>query len=68
MSNDLELIKAEQQFTGFDHFFKGGSIISLIESMGLRVEEWQQLKQDMPWLSEELAEQVDGYFSNKENK
>lgn len=62
-----DLVKAEQQFTGFDHLYKGGNIVSLVESMGLGVEEWEQLKINMPWLSERLVEQVDGYFLGKVN-
>lgn len=62
MSDNLELVKAEQQFTGFDHLYKGGDIISLVKGMGLQPEEWEQLKDDMPWLSKELVKQVDAYF------
>ena len=64
---DIELIKAEQQFTGFVHLYEGGDIVSLVESMGLGVEEWEQLKINMPWLSKRLVEQVDGHFLGKVN-
>lgn len=63
----FEMIKAEQQFTGFDHLYKGGDIVSLVEAMGLHIEEWEQLKVNMPWLSERLVEQVDGHFLGKVN-
>ena len=59
---NLDLIKAEQQFTGFDHLYKGGDIVSLVEAMGLRADEWEQLKVNMPWLSEKLVEEVDQHF------
>ena len=60
-----ELTKAEQQFTGFDHAYKGGTIISLIEGMALKPEEWEQLKKDMPWLSKKLVSEVDAYFLSR---
>lgn len=59
---DFELIKAEQQFTGFDHAYKGGTIISLVKSMALRPEEWDELKKNMPWLSKRLVEEVDEHY------
>ncbi len=63
---DIELVKAEQQFTGFDHLFKGGDVISLVQSMGLKAEEWEQLKVNMPWLAKELVQQVNDHFSVEE--
>jgi hypothetical protein len=60
-----ELVKAEQQFTGFDHFYKGGDIISLVQGMGLKLEEWVILKENMPWLSVGLVEVVDEYFQER---
>lgn len=65
-ADEIELTKAEQQFTGYDHLFKGGDVISLIESMGLKKEEWQQLKADMPWLEKSLIEDVDTHFAVEE--
>jgi hypothetical protein len=62
MSDNLELVKAEQQLTGFAHAFSGFDAISLIQSMGLRVEEWEQLKIDMPWLPEKLVKEIDEHF------
>ena len=65
MSENFELIKAEQQFTGFDHLYKGGDITSLVVSMGLTADEWKELSEDMPWLSDELVEQVDEHFRTR---
>ena len=64
-SDNFELTKAEQQLTGYDHHHKGGDITSLVEGMALRAEEWQQLKADMPWLSEKLVKQIDAHFEKK---
>ena len=60
--DEMELIKAEQQFTGFDHLYKGGDIITLVQGMGLRVDEWEEIKGNMPWLEKKLVETVDAYF------
>ncbi len=65
MSENLELVKAEQQLTGFAHAYGGFGVISLIEDMGLRSEEWDELRGSVPWLPEELREEIDEYFERK---
>ena len=58
----IALEKAEQQFTGFHELYTGGDVIDLITSMGLKPAEWEQIKNDMPWLSPELVEEVNEHF------
>lgn len=62
MPENLELVKAEQQLTGFHHAYSGFDIISLIEEMGLRSEEWEELKESVPWLHRDLIADIDEYF------
>lgn len=68
MSTPLPIEKAEQQFTGFAHAYHGFDVISLVESMGLQADEWEQVKADMPWLSEKIVNEVDDYFEKKDEK
>ena len=61
MSKNIELLKAEHQLTGFAHASQGFDVISLIESMALRQEEWEQLRNE-PWITEKMREEIDEYF------
>jgi len=63
MNADLE--KAEQQLTGFAHAYQGFDIVSLIEAMALREEEWAQLRDYMPYLPEKLKDEIDLYFEKR---
>jgi len=42
------LSMAEQQLLGYKHCNEGFDLESLVDSMGLRLEEWQILKRDFP--------------------
>jgi hypothetical protein len=57
----LELLKAEHQLTGFAHAAQGFDVISLIESMALRQEEWGQLR-DETWITENMRTEIDEHF------
>ena len=61
MDRNIEL--AEQQLTGFHHAAEGYDIVSLVEAMGLRAEEWGQLKDNIPWLAEKYVKQIDEHFN-----
>lgn len=61
MANELD--QASQQLTGFVHAKQGFDVISLIESMGLRVEEWEQLRNE-PWLPAEIVKEIDLHFES----
>jgi len=67
-TENVELIKAEQQLTGFDHLYQGGDILSLVESMGLRYEEWEQLKPTMLFLAKCIIDDIDECFQNKKRR
>ena len=62
MSENLELLKAEQQLTGFAHAAQGFGVISLVEAMGLDAKEWGQLKADMPFLPDKIVSEIDAHF------
>lgn len=62
MAENIELIKAEHQLTGFAHASSGFDLISLIESMGLRREEWDQLR-DENYITKKMREEIDQYFA-----
>lgn len=66
--SDISIVKAEQQLTGFSHAYQGYDVTSLIQAMGLRVEEWHQLKEDMPFLPKDIVEEIDKYFEKEEGK
>lgn len=61
-TKQMELIEAEQQLTGFAHAWEGYDIVSLVQGMGLRLEEWDAIKDDAPWLPEKLRREIDAYF------
>ena len=65
MKENLELMKAEHQLTGCAHAYQGYDIISLIEDMGLGLEEWEALRDNASWLPKELREEIDEYFDNR---
>lgn len=58
---------AEQQLWGFCHHRAGYSIISLIDSMGLKEEEWNTLRAEYSteYLNDSDIEQITEYFKNK---
>ncbi|TVM01522.1 MAG: hypothetical protein CV087_10745 [Candidatus Brocadia sp. WS118] len=59
---EIELLKAEQQITGFAHGRDGYSLIDLIKAMGLTLEEWKELKNyALPLLDDDIKA-VDKYF------
>jgi len=60
MSEKNELVKAEQQLIGFVHAVKGYSVISLVEEMGLTLDEWCKL--DVSFLPKQYLEEVTQYF------
>jgi len=54
---------AEAQLTGFLECAKGYSITDLVNSMGLKYEEWEKIKKDgMIKLSKDLEEDIDKYY------
>lgn len=61
-----ELEKAEQQLTGFSHAIQGFSLVELVESMGLRLEEWQKIRKDASYLTADMVEEIDEYFEKQE--
>lgn len=58
----FDLVKAEQQLTGFAHHYQGYCIVSLLDSMGLKPEEWEILENDMPFLPARLVEEINRHF------
>lgn len=62
MSDQLSL--AEQQLLGFKHAQSCGSLISLIEGMGLDATEWDELKfkYDLDYLTDDDKKEIDEYF------
>jgi hypothetical protein len=58
---DQELLKAEHQLTGFAHASQGFDVVSLIESMALRSEEWEELRGET-WVTEKMREEIDAHF------
>ena len=65
---DLQLIKADQQLTGFTLGRTGGSIIELIESMGLLKKEWKVLKKDYnveSYMNEDDFKEIEEYWESK---
>ncbi len=63
---EFETVKAEQQITGFYHAAQGFDIVSLVQAMGLKSEEWHRLKISMPWLGEKFVREIDTYFEGEE--
>lgn len=63
---EIEQIKAEHQLTGFAHAFQGYGIISLVESMGLKAEEWTELRERViGFLPGELVEEIEKHFAGE---
>jgi hypothetical protein len=60
-----DLMKAEQQLTGFAHARQGYDVISLAQAMALRPEEWEALKENAPWLPGKLKAEIDAYMDAK---
>lgn len=63
---NIQLIKAEQQLTGFAHAARGFGVISLIEAMGLTAQEWEQLRTDMKFLPNSIFNEIEDYFTKGE--
>jgi hypothetical protein len=61
MSRLLEY--ADQQLIGFAHARHGYDIVSLVDEMGLKLEEWEELKQrgTLP-LHDSDIQSIDQYF------
>ncbi len=59
-----EIIKAEQQLTGFSHAYQGFGIVSLIEAMNLQLFEWQELKENVGFMPQKLIIEIDDYFKD----
>jgi len=53
--------QAIQQLTGFVHAKEGFDVISLIEAMGLRKEEWFKIR-DEPFLPADIVAEIDLHF------
>lgn len=64
MVTDLE--KAEQQLTGFYAHWTGLTIVDLVREMGLTAKEWDELRNEVPWLPTELKQEIDEYFNTGE--
>lgn len=66
---ELELVKAEQQITGWCAGIQGFGLVELVEAMGLSADEWRQLKVFglSPDLSEIQIDLVDKYFLEQAN-
>lgn len=68
MKKEIELEKADAQFTGWVHRDLGGNLLSLVESMGLTLGEWQKLKKQYSVTSymhiDDLA-LIDNYFEKQ---
>lgn len=58
-----EIEKAIHQLIGYVHAHQGYSVTSLAESMGLRQEEWEDIKhKDSYILSPSIIAEIDEYF------
>lgn len=55
---------AIQQLTGFNHAWHGFDIESLLDSMGLYQDEWENIRSSCAFLSPKLIEQIELYFSH----
>ncbi|RDY57544.1 hypothetical protein [Flagellimonas nanhaiensis] len=64
--NQLNLV--EQQLLGFCHAKQGYNLESLIDSMGLTNDEWQDMKnrEMVDHIDETVIDEIDGYFESKE--
>jgi hypothetical protein len=68
MTNEID--KAEQQLLGFTHAKQGYDLISLISSMGLKKDEWENLKANynLSYLSDDDKNEIEEYFTKKAPK
>lgn len=64
MANKLDL--ADAQFTGYTTGYAGYSIVSLVESMGLKRSEWLKLRENY-YFTESQRFEVDNYFKLNNN-
>lgn len=62
MSKAIEY--AIQQFTGM-HYSGGQDIKSVCMGMGLDADEWPEIKQECPWLSDYEIKEIEEYLLNK---
>ena len=63
MGNKKEETKmAEQQLFGFISAKRGDSLLTLIDNMGLQIEEWQEIRKEVLYLSINEIEEIDEYF------
>lgn len=66
---DLDLLFAEQQFTGFSEGICTANIIALVQAMGLTKSEWEELKRKkmVSSLREKDIEILNKHFSEKKH-
>lgn len=64
-ATEFELVKANQQLTGFSSAKDGMDIIDLVDSMGLKSEEWNELKKRflIDHLGTERIQDIDEHFN-----
>lgn len=55
---------AEQQIVGFIHARRGDDLMSLIQSMGLKKEEWEALREENLGFLDYEKKQIDNYFKD----
>ena len=52
---------AIQQFTGM-HDSEGKNVYAVCNSMGLKKEEWERIKPECAWLTDEEIEEIEQYL------
>jgi len=65
---ELEIIKADQQLTGYVHAKRGYDLESLIGAMALTKEEWGILKKEylvLKYLNDQEIAEIDNYLEAK---
>ncbi len=63
--HQLELAIA--QLTGWNHAkMYGDRIIDLIESMGLKKEEWKKIRKEVEWLKESDRAEIEAHFRKRQ--
>ena len=62
---ELQLDEARAQFLGFVLGKSGFDIIELVSGMGLRIEEWNIIRDDTGDLDKEQIKEIDEYFIGK---
>jgi len=63
------LDKAEQQLLGYAHAKRGFDLISLVEAMALKKNEWETIKEDygLSYLNEKEIKEIDNHFKEEQS-